>query len=95
MSIPSHRGLEAETVINALVHVECKIMKNVLAAAVETEIGAHFFNYHLAEIIRTTLEKLGHQQEITNIITDILTANNIINGVVKQQCTKAMHMHYN
>ena len=81
--------------VNVPVHVECKIMKNVLASAMEAEIGALFLNCQQAEILRTTLGELGHPQPVTNIITDNKTANNIINGDAKQRRTKAMDMRYN
>ena len=81
--------------LNAPMHVECKIMKNVLSSATEAEIGAIFLNCQQAEIIRTTLEELGHPQNTTTIVTDNATANNIINGNAKQKRTKAMDMRYN
>ena len=81
--------------LNAPMHVECKIMKNVLSSATEAEIGAIFLNCQQAEIIRTTLEELGHPQNTTTIVTDNATANNIINGNAKQKRIKAMDMRYN
>ena len=61
MSIPNHLQ-DASTFFNAPVHVECKIMKNVLASATEAEIGVLFLNCQQAEILRTTLSELGHPQ---------------------------------
>ena len=81
--------------INAPIHIECRIMKHVLSSATEAEIGAIFLNCQQAEILRTTLEELGHPQITTPIITDNATANNIINGNAKQRCKKAMDMRYN
>ena len=81
--------------LNAPIHVECRIMKNVLSSATEAEIGAIFLNCQQAEIVRTTLEEMGHQQDTTPIVTDNATANNIINGTAKQKRTKAMDMRYN
>jgi len=81
--------------INAPIHVECRIMKNVLSSATEAEIGAIFLNCQQAEIVRTTLLELGHPQPATHIVTDNATANNIINGNAKQKRTKAMDMRYN
>jgi len=81
--------------INAPVHAECKIMKHVLSSATEAEIGAIFLNCQQAEILRTTLQELGHLQCTTTIVTDNATANNIINGNAKQKRTKAMDMRYN
>ena len=94
LSFPNQHP-EAQNFLNAPVHVECKIMKNVLASATEAEIGALFLNCQQADILRTTLEELGHPQQVTDIITDNLTANNIINGSAKQRRTKAMDMRYN
>ena len=81
--------------MNAPVHTECKIMKHVLSSATEAEIGAIFLNCQQAEILRTTLQELGHPQCTTTIVTDNATANNIINGNAKQKRTKAMDMRYN
>ena len=81
--------------INAPVHTECKIMKHVLSSATEAEIGAIFLNCQQAEILRTTLQELGHPQYTTTIVTDNATENNIINGNAKQKRTKAMDMRYN
>jgi len=87
---------DAKTFTNAPVHVECKIMKNVLASAMEAEMGVLFLNCQQAKILRTTLTELGHPQSATNIVTYNETANNnIINGNSKQRRTKAMDMTFN
>jgi len=45
--------------LNAPIHAECRIMKNVLSSsATEAEIGAIFLNCQQAEIVRTTLEEM-------------------------------------
>jgi len=82
MSIPN-RLPDAPTFLNDPVHVESKIMKNVLASATEAEIGALFLNCQQVEILRTTLAELGHLQQKTTIIKDNLTTNNIIDGAAK------------
>ena len=80
---------------NAPVHIECKILKNVLASAAEAEVGAIFLNYQQREILRTTLHELGHIQPSTPVITDNTTANGIFNKEIKQRRTKAMDMRFN
>ena len=40
---------------NGPVHVECNIMRNVMASATEEELGALFENCHKATSIRTDL----------------------------------------
>ena len=70
-------------------------MKNVLSLATEAEIGAIFLNCQQTEIIRTTLDEMGLPQHTTTIITDNVTANNIINGKAKQKRTKEIEMRYN
>mgnify|MGYP004175908775 FL=1 len=79
---------------NAPVHIECKIMKNVLASAAEAEVGAIFLNCQQGEILRTTLHELGHIQPSTPVITDNTTANGIFNKEIKQRRTKAMDMRF-
>jgi len=93
--LSEHTSSNTNHPVNAPIHVECRIMKHVLSSATEAEIGAIFLNCQQAEILRTTLEELGHPQITTPIITDNATANNIINGNAKQRRTKAMDMRYN
>ena len=80
--------------LNTLVHVECKINKNVLASATEAEIGTIFLNCQIGEVLRITLVELGHPQQRTEVTTDNTTVNGIFNINTKQRRTKAMDMRF-
>ena len=90
-----HNAKNTHHPFNSPIYVECRIMKHFLSSATKAEIGVTFLNCQQAEIVRTTLTELGHEQPTTPIITDNATANNIINGTAKQKRTKVMDMRYN
>ena len=56
------------------IHVVCKILKNVMASAVEAELGAMFINGQDAVPIRTTLAEMNHSQPPKPIQVDYSTA---------------------
>jgi hypothetical protein len=60
-------------------------LKVVVSSAAEAEVGALFVNTKEAEVIRITLEELGHKQQATTIITDNTTAYGIVNSSVRQK----------
>ena len=60
---------------NGPVHTVSTIMKNVMASAAESEIGAAFDNAREALPLRQALIDLGHPQPPTPIRTDNSTAN--------------------
>jgi hypothetical protein len=71
-----------------------KILRNVLASAVESEIAALSVNTKEAVPLRTALEEMGHPQPATPVATDNTTAAGIMNKTVKQQCSKAIDMRF-
>jgi hypothetical protein len=44
--------------------------------------------------MRTTLSMMGHNQDATDLTTDNITADGIINNTVKQKRSKAMDMGF-
>ena len=70
---------------NGTVHVECSIMRNVIASATEAELGGLFENFQKATSTRTTLLDMGHQQPPTLMATDNTVANSIVNGTAKKK----------
>ena len=70
--------------LNGAVHTLCKILKFVAASAAEAELGALFMNVKQGQIMRLTLEEMGHPQPSTPINVDNSTAVGIVNGTVKQ-----------
>jgi hypothetical protein len=81
--------------LNGAIHVECRIMKNVMASAAEAETGGLFINAQEATYIRRVLEEMGHPQNgPTTIITDNSTANGFANATMKIKRSKAMDMRF-
>jgi len=80
--------------INGAVHVHSSIMRSILASATEAEVGALFHNAQDGEMLRTTLESMGHPQPATPIQTDNEVAEGIINDRVKQRRSKVIDMRF-
>ncbi len=79
---------------NGAVHILSSIMRQVLASALESEIGGIFYNAQECVPMRHTLEALGHPQPPTPIQTDNEVADGIINDRVKQRRSKAIDMRF-
>jgi predicted transposase YdaD len=69
-------------------------MKQVLASAVEAEMGSLFFNGQEATTICTILIEMGYPQPPTPLQTDNNTAAGISNSTVKQRRSKAIDMRF-
>ena len=63
-----------EPTLNEIVFVVCKILRNIMASAVEAELGALFLNCQEAVPIRITLEEMVHPQHRTPVQVDNSTA---------------------
>jgi 3-phenylpropionate/cinnamic acid dioxygenase small subunit len=70
------------------------VIKNVLASASESEVGACFQNAQSGAPLRVTLTELGHTQPDKPLCTDNYTAFGILNETIKQKRSKAMDMRY-
>jgi hypothetical protein len=70
------------------------VIKNMVASAAESEVGACFHNAQSGTPLRVTLTELGHAQPPTPLRTDNLTAYVIVNKKIKQKQSKAMDMRY-
>ena len=77
-----------DSALNSPIHTVSKILHNVMASAVEAEIGATFHNGQEAVPIRTTLQNIGHPQPPTPIRIDNSTAEGFANGTIKQKHPK-------
>ena len=66
---------------NGAIHVECSIMRNVMASAAKAETGGLFVNGQAGQPIITTLEKMGHKQSGP---TPICTANTTADGTANE-----------
>jgi hypothetical protein len=70
------------------------VIKNVVASAEESEVGACFHNAQSGAPLRVTLVELGHIQPPTPLRTDISTTFGILNETIKQKRSKSMDMRY-
>jgi hypothetical protein len=68
------------------------VIKNVVASAAESEVGACFQHAQSGAPLRVTLAELGHIQPPTPLRTDNSTAFGILNETIKQKSSKAMDM---
>ena len=71
--------------LNGAIHVNSKIIKNVMGSAAEAEIGASYMNGQDCVAIRQTLIELGHPQPPTPIQVDNTTVRSFANGTMKQK----------
>jgi hypothetical protein len=70
------------------------VMKNAIASAAESEVGACFQNAQSGAPLRVTLAELGHIQPPPPLRTDNSTAFGILSETIKQKRSKAMDMRY-
>jgi hypothetical protein len=80
---------------NAPIHVESRIMRNVMASAAEAEIGAMFINGQEGSHMRNTLAEIGHPQvDPTPLTVDNKVAVGFGNEEIKQKRSKAIDMRF-
>jgi hypothetical protein len=82
-----------ETISGSILNVAV-VIKNMVATAAESEVGACFHNAQSDAPLRVTLTELGHAQPPTPLRTDNSTAFGIVNETIKQKQSKAMDMRY-
>jgi hypothetical protein len=70
------------------------VIRNGVASAAESEVGACFHNAQSGALLRVTLAESGHIQPPTPLRTDNSTAFRILNGTIKQKRSKATDMRY-
>jgi hypothetical protein len=88
-----NKSPEQETLNGSILNV-ATVIKNVVASAAESEVGACFHNAQSGAPLRVTLTELGHTQPPTPLQTDTSTAYGIVNETIKQKRSKAMDMRY-
>jgi hypothetical protein len=86
---PQRQGTLNGSILNV-----ADVIKNVVASAAESEVGACFHNAQSGAPLRVTLTELGHTQPPTPLRTDNSTAYGIVNETIKQTISKAMDMRY-
>jgi hypothetical protein len=80
--------------LNGSILTVAAVIKNVVASAAESEVGACFHNSQSGVPLRVTLTELGHTQPPTPLRTDNSTAYSNVNETIKQKRSKAMDMRY-
>jgi hypothetical protein len=80
--------------LNVSILNEYAVIKNVVASAAESEVGACFQNAQSRAPLIVTLTEVGHQQPATPLRTDNSTSFRILNETIKQKRSKAMDMRY-
>jgi hypothetical protein len=88
-----NKSPEQDTLNGSILNVAA-VIKNVVASAEESEVGAFFRNAQRGAPLRVTLTDLGHTQPPTPLRTDNSTAFGIVNETIKQKRSKAMVMRY-
>jgi hypothetical protein len=81
-------------ILNGSILNVASVIKNVVASAAESEVGACFHNAQSGAPLRVTLAELGHIQPPTPLRTDNSTAFGILSDTIKQKRSKAMDMRY-
>jgi hypothetical protein len=84
---------DQDTLNGSIINVAA-VIKNVVASAAESEVGACFHNAQSGAPLRVTLTELGHIQPPTPLRTDNSTAFGIVNEPIKHERSKAMDMRY-
>jgi hypothetical protein len=75
---------QQDTLNDSIINV-ASVIKNVVASADESEVGACFHNAQSGAPLRVTLTELGHIQPPTPLCTDNSTAFGILNETIKQK----------
>ena len=84
----------AEATINGVIHINSKIIKNVMDSAAEADIGASYMNGQDCVALRQCLIELGHPQPPTPIQVNNTTAHSFANGSMKQKRSKSIDMNF-
>ena len=74
--------------------MEYSIMRDIMESATETEIGEFFENCHKKTSMKFSLVKMSHSQPPTPVETGIVSQNSIVNGVSKQNTSRAIDMRF-
>jgi hypothetical protein len=88
-----NKSPEQETLNGSILNVAA-VIKNVVASATESEVGACFYNAQSGAPLRVTLTELGHTQPPTILRTDSSNAFDVLKEKIKQKRSKAMDMRY-
>ena len=76
--------------LNGPIYVLSKIMRNIVASAAESKLGALFLDRQKAVPICTVIIELGHPQPLTPIRTENLATCGTVNGKVRKNKSRSM-----
>ena len=79
---------------NSPIHAPCQILKEVVSSTAEGALATVFHNAKESCPLHICLDKLGHLQPPTPIITDNTTTAGIANDTIKQKRSKAIDMRF-
>jgi hypothetical protein len=82
------------SLINAPIHVEASILRNIMSAASESEIAAAYVNAKDGVESRITLMEMGHPQPKTPLEIDNTTAFGILTKQLLPRRSKAIDMRF-
>ena len=85
---------EKPKINNGPISIIAKVIKHVMASADEAEIATVFMNARDQLPLRTTCAEIGYPQPATPMRMDNNTASGIINGIFKQDRSKAIDMRF-
>jgi hypothetical protein len=88
-----NKSPEQDKLNGSILNVDA-VIKNVVASAAESEVGACFHNTQSGAPLRVTLTELGHTQPPTPLRTDNSDAFSILNETIKQKRSNEMDMRY-
>jgi hypothetical protein len=93
---PHHlKSVAPNSIRSGHIHVESRIMRHIMVATSEAEIGALFHNVQEAAHIQTVLKEMGRERPApTRITTDNSTAESFANRRIKIKRSKAMVMRF-
>jgi len=80
--------------LNAPIHVETSILRNVMGAASEAEIAAAYVNARMGVELRVMLWEMGHPQPATPLELDNTTAYGILTKQLIPKRSKAIDMRF-
>jgi hypothetical protein len=88
-----NKSPEQDTKNGSILNVPA-VIKNVVASAAESEVGACFHNTQSGALLTVTVTELGHTKPPTPLRTDKYTAYGIVSETIKIKRSKAMDMQH-
>ena len=91
---PNKSVAKQQVFINAPIHIEASILRNVISSASESEIAAVHVNARFGITKRVVLMELGHPQPRAPLEIDNTTAHSVLTRTLIQKRSKAMDVRF-